>query len=63
MVDDFYLDLVGAAPGEGTYLWAAGAGIVSHLGDAPDDTHVVPASVRDVGSGARCAPLLYPAIR
>lgn len=48
MVDDFYLNLVswsalnivGVALGESTYLWTAETGVVSHLGDAPDDTYV-----------------------
>ncbi|KAG9313704.1 hypothetical protein JVU11DRAFT_6054 [Chiua virens] len=58
MVDDFYLNLVswsalnvvGVALGESTYLWAVNTGIVSHLGDAPDDTYV--ASVDFSGDGA-----------
>ncbi|KAH0831111.1 quinon protein alcohol dehydrogenase-like superfamily [Lanmaoa asiatica] len=58
MVDDFYLNLVswsalnvvGVALGESTYLWAADTGIVSHLGDAPDDTYV--ASVDFSADGA-----------
>lgn len=58
MVDDFYLNLVtwgalnvvGVALGESTYLWAADTGIVSHLGDAPNDTYV--ASLDFSGDGA-----------
>ncbi|KAG6380113.1 quinon protein alcohol dehydrogenase-like superfamily [Boletus reticuloceps] len=58
MVDDFYLNLiswstlnvVGVALGESIYLWAADTGIVSHLGDAPDDTYV--ASLDFSGDGA-----------
>lgn len=58
MVDDFYLNLitwsalnvVGVALGESTYLWTADTGVVSHLGDAPDDTYV--ASLDFSGDGA-----------
>lgn len=48
MVDDFYLNLiswssqnvVAVALGESTYIWRAETGGVTHIGDAPEGTHV-----------------------
>lgn len=53
MADNFYLNLVlwsafnviGVALSEYTYIWGADTGVVSHMGDALDDTQMLPALI------------------